>query len=218
MCLTLLGSSCGAAYFESTSAKYREVKRRPYAAGWEQILLPEMIPRLKAAELPELRSVSLPEGDVEIRVWVGFDLSETRVLILRQIGGNWTASYLIGLERDGFGSLKDDSVTTTEIPLEDPKMGWQSLWKRLDELDFLYLPDAEEIGMEHIYIHSTIVVVEMLQGDWFRTYYLFGLPVEKEQHHKAVRNMREICLLLSEQFDVLVYDYKGRILGDPSSN
>src|SRR5215211_3525192 len=57
----------------------------------------------KEANLINLRSVVLPDNDLEVRVWVGFGVHGVDGLILRRSANHWTGIHLHGMaERPPF--------------------------------------------------------------------------------------------------------------------
>src|SRR6185369_5150782 len=49
------------------------------------------------AGLSKLRSTKLPDGDVEVRVWVGFGVNGVDGLILRKSAQQWSGIHLHGM-------------------------------------------------------------------------------------------------------------------------
>jgi hypothetical protein len=170
---------------------------------WEKIAFRYINARLAAGDIPALRNLELSEGSEEIRLWVGFDNSPIRGLILRKDNGESTALYIQPLTAPKAGS-------ESTVQLQMPKNGWDNLWTKLDQLHFRELPDATEIGLEHNkYLDMRTVVVEVNSQGRYRTYHLFALEVPAEQKYPAVRNIREICALLSDEFGVDLLHYFG---------
>src|SRR4051812_14445268 len=64
---------------------------------WEAIFFKSINERAKIANLQTLRSDRLPENDVAIRIWYGFGVTALRGFILNRAKGEWSATYLAGV-------------------------------------------------------------------------------------------------------------------------
>src|SRR5215469_6341188 len=60
-------------------------------------LSPDINERLAKVNLRSLRTVLLPDGDFEVRVWIGFGVNGEDCLILRCFSGQWSALHLQGM-------------------------------------------------------------------------------------------------------------------------
>jgi hypothetical protein len=135
-------------------------------AGWERIFFRSIDSLTNAASWPRLRRADLPDGALEIRVWVGFGLTRLEGFRLRRGRSGWTAQHL----RAGFGE---------EAPLElqevRPESNWETLWKKIEELGVLTLPDASSLPGERMYLDGVSYVFEVSDGRNYRTYQ-YGNP------------------------------------------
>lgn len=103
-------------------------------ASWEQHFFKDLETRMKKVRLPSLRTVVLPDHDLEIRLWIySFDING---LILRRSSEKWSAIYLHEVYDNHTSSIKVEN-------LQPPILGWDALWTRLASEGILTLPDAD---------------------------------------------------------------------------
>ncbi|MCA1614064.1 MAG: hypothetical protein LC800_07920 [Acidobacteria bacterium] len=130
---------------------------------WEPIYFRSINERTSEANVPSLRTMVLPEGDFEIRVWVGFGLYGIDGLVLRRSSDRWSALHLHGMiERPPHGKY--------ERELGPPKSGWPNAWQRLEEAGVLTLPDASSINCDSGINDGKSYVVEVNKDSVYRTY------------------------------------------------
>lgn len=103
-------------------------------AHWEPYFFKELEKYTSKVNLPSLRTVVLPDNDLEMRFW--FDsLLGTRGLILRRSNEKWSALYLHEVYANHTSSIKVEN-------LEPPVSGWDAVWKQLVREGILVLPDS----------------------------------------------------------------------------
>jgi hypothetical protein len=191
--------------FESAKASSLEKSKstqNQIPKTWEKIFFREITERINGSEIKNLRDIEISPNSIEVRIWVGFDLSPLRGLILRQNNGEWTALYVPPIDSSDLPRLRP-------YLLQPPKSGWESLWERLKSLEILTLPDATEIGLDDkSTFDSRGVVIEIKTKDSYRTYLYFGLNWEKRTEEQ--RKVFEICNTLSEEFGLHLYYYFGK--------
>src|SRR5262245_26948951 len=121
----LLTALLGAAmtfFFVKESQKKREL--RLLLPRFDIFRSPDSDEFFSKVNLRNLRTVLLPDGDFEVRVWIGFGLNGRDCLILRYFSGQWSALHLQGMaEAPPF----PNSLAT----LSSPKSGWNKAWQRL---------------------------------------------------------------------------------------
>lgn len=119
--------------------------------------------RTKEANLPSLRTVLLPDDDLEVRVWTGFGVLGVDGFILRRSSHQWSAIHLNGMaERPPFPN--------SQTALGAPKSGWEPAWQSLINAGIVTLPDASEVGCETYGKDGTSYVVEINMDKGYRTY------------------------------------------------
>ena len=190
--VVLASSQCG--YRQCPDEPPPRVKRassvRHEPKPWERIFFEEINERLAGSGLNDLKDVGLSGDSMEVRVWVGFDTSPLRGMILRRENGDWYASYLRWSEASS-------DLGRAEIRLPPPKKGWENLWTQLNAYGFLELPDHTEIEMKPIGLDTTCVVVEIATRDNYRTYLLFGLKDPDGSKLHPTQSMSMISRLLA---------------------
>lgn len=160
--------------------------------SWEPIFFEEISERIEGTDIKNLRDEALPSASREVRVWVGFNLSPLRGILLKQTSGVWSARYV----PPAGGSAKTPRAAR---PLSSPRSGWNALWEKLESLGIYTLPDAVDIGVNNPYPEATCVVIEVKTSDSYRTYKYSGLyPAEAPE----VKNVVEIINTLSDEFGV----------------
>ena len=101
---------------------------------------------------PPLRDVGVPAGSLEIRVWMYKSFES--VYRLTRHEGEWTGFYATRYDQHFiFTHYGEDGVWTTELASEKindtvpiikltPRTGWANLWKKLETLEILTLPEV----------------------------------------------------------------------------
>lgn len=122
------------------------------------------------ANIPLLKDALREKNDLELRIWKGFGLQITGLqgLILTRVEGTWEATHLAGYSpelKPGGGNLRQ------WIDLDEPRSGWDGLWRQLDDLDVLTLPDATQLEGEVGVLDGTAYVVELCADGTYRTYH-----------------------------------------------
>lgn len=200
--VVLANSQCG--YRQCPDVPPTRVKRassiRHDPKPWERIFFEEINERLAGSDLIDLKDVGLSGDSMEIRIWVGFDTSPLRGMILRRENSDWYASYLRWSEASS-------DLGRAEIPLPPPKKGWEDLWRQLNAFSFLELPDHTEIGMEPKGFDTTCVVVEIATQDSYRTYLLFGLKSPDGSKPHPTQSMYMISKLLAHEFGMQMFTF-----------
>lgn len=203
MWLALTGLTFVGCHFQNAAESKREssnVRHMPppkEARDWEPILFDVIDGKIKQASLLPLRTKTMAEGDLEIRVWTGFGETapkRTRALMMEKNAGGWSAIHLPP-ETDG----------KTMIERKTPRRSWDALWKELDELRFLALPDITETKGQ-VFEDAPLIVVEIKDGGRYRNY----MQVEDKNPEDYPPQLRtsesvrltEACRILSKEFNV----------------
>lgn len=146
--------------------------------------------RTNESGVPSLRTVLLPDDDLEVRVWVGFGVYGEDALILRRSANQWSAIHLHGMsERPPFPNSQET--------LAAPRSGWEGAWQRLIAAGILTLPDAAAVGCNTYVNDGTSYVVEINKNRIYRTY-LYDNP--KYARCNEARQMIEIGEIIAEEF------------------
>lgn len=137
-------------------------------AEWESFFFTSLAEHTKAVNLPSLRTVLLPQDDLEIRFWYDALPDDLNGLILRRSGGKWSAIHLRG--NNGGKRLRVEQASLTE-----PKSGWEAAWERLVNAGILTLPDSSEVNCHSGVLDGIGYVVEINANKTYRTY-RYGNP------------------------------------------
>src|SRR5262245_4998535 len=129
-------------------------------ASWEPIFFQSINSASKGTGWTPLRQVEIPNGSIEVRLWSGFGLSGLDGLLLRRDGNQWLGLYT------------SNGVKAREV---HPKTSWNALWKRVEALGILTLPDSSTLPGEQMVLDGISYVVEINDGKVYRTYY-YGNP------------------------------------------
>lgn len=140
------------------------------------------------ANLPSLRTVLLPEDDLEVRFWCVAN-EYGRALVLRRSHGEWSAIHLRGM-----GSGQQLQKHEADTP---PKSGWEKAWGRLVDAGILTLPDAEEANCRVGGLDGVGYIVELNTNKTYRTYMYDNPDYAK---CREAKQMVEIADIMDEEF------------------
>jgi hypothetical protein len=146
--------------------------------------------------LRNLRTVLLPDGDFEVRVWIGFGANGEDCFILRYFSGQWSAIHLQGMAE----ALPFPNSLTL---LSSPKSGWNKAWRRLIDAGILTLPDAYEVKCNAVVIDGISYVVERNMNMIYRAY-SYGNPwYDDPPRYKRCNEAKQMILIgkiIGEEF------------------
>jgi hypothetical protein len=179
----------------SATLIYIRHKRQLYVVipmKWERYGLQVLDERANAAKLQKLRTVLLPAGDLEVRVWIGFGTGGEDGLILRRAAGEWSALHIHGM----FERYPPEKYQET-FSLAVPKSGWERAWQRLVDAGILALPDESTLECGPAILDGIGYAVETNMDEAYRLY-SYGNP----QYAKCgeAKRMMEIGRIISEEF------------------
>jgi len=198
----LLTALLGAAmtfFFVKESQKKRQL--RLVLPRSDMLLSPEINERLAKVNLPSLRTV-LPDGDFEVRVWIGFGLNGEDCFILRYFSGQWSAIHLQG-------TAEAPPFPNSMTPLSSPKSGWNKAWQRLVNAGILILPDAAKTKCEHAVIDGISYAVESNINMTYRNYYYSNPWYDNPPLYKRCNEAKQTILIgkiLGEEFGLERFD------------
>jgi len=173
-------------FFVKEPQKKREL--RLVLPRFDMLRSPDINDRLAKVNLPSLRTVLLPDGDFEVRVWIGFGLNGEDCFILRNFSGQWSAIHLQG-------TAEAPPFPNSLTPLSSPKSGWNNAWRRLIDAGILTLPDAAEVNCNPKVVDGIGYVVESNINMTYRTY-MYGNPwYAKPPEYKRCDEARRMILI-----------------------
>lgn len=118
------------------------------------------------AGIESLRTVYVPSGDLEVRVWRGFGLSPLEGVVLRRTGNSWSGLHLTA---DQYFEAQKVQVET----LQRPRSGWIAFSTKVVEDGLLALPKTLEENCDNSGIDGIGYVVEINQNRTYRNYYYY---------------------------------------------
>jgi len=199
----LLTALLGAAmtfFFVKESQKKRELR---FVLPRSDALLSAFIDdRLAKVNLPSLRTVLLPDGDFEVRVWIGFGITGENCFILRYFSGQWSAIHFKGM-----GASRPLPISLA--PLPSPKSGWNRAWHRLIDAGILTLPDADEVKCNAWVIDGIGYVVESNMNMTYRAYSYFNPWYDDPPLYKRCNEAKQMILIsqiIGQEFGLEHFD------------
>jgi hypothetical protein len=129
---------------------------------WEPAFFEQLQPRITAVNLPDLRTVVLPEDDLEVRLW--YDRFEIiNGVVIRRTGQKWSANWV---------HQTDDHLpsSATLAILQPPKSGWDVFWKNLVDIGILTMPDMPRQQCPAEALDGIGYIVETNVNRKYRTY------------------------------------------------
>jgi hypothetical protein len=190
--LILLLASCSAPVVQENRELVVEQKRDAFRkiipqTRRETIYFEYINDQASKFQLEDIRSTALPDGDLEIRIWIGFGLGYLQGFVLNQTTGEWSATYLTAQKQ-------------VRKKLQTPNSGWETTWQKLVNAGLFSLPDAEEINCRVDGFDGESYVVEYNTNNTYRTY-SYDNP-DFPQCNEA-KQMIEIRNIIAEEFDIL---------------
>ena len=152
---------------------------------WEPIFFEGINQRTHIANLTNLRAGPVPNGDLEIRVWIGFGLTALQGFDLRRSSGQWSGFYLAGI----YSGLPKNKY---QKQLPPPKSGWDPFWAELTQAGILSLPDASSIDCRGGALDGVCYVVETNLDNTYRTYMYDNPQYAKCQQAKQIIEINRI--------------------------
>ncbi|HEX6717736.1 MAG TPA: hypothetical protein VF088_11535 [Pyrinomonadaceae bacterium] len=159
-------------------------------ARWEPLFFEALEKHTKKAGIASLRSMVLPDQDLEVRFW--YDHFEViQGVIIRRSGEKWSASYL--------RQKSDHEVSLEQENLEAPKSGWNDAWNKLTSAGILVLPDGSAANCKSEVLDGIGYVVETNLNRKYRTY-RYGNP--QFSGCDEARRILAIESILAEEFSL----------------
>jgi len=167
----------------------------------------------EAAGIGKLKEISLPDGEREIRIWVGFGVMRTDHMLRLQVGpsGNVNGEVLAHYRNDLSDMEPQDAAEFRQSVLQgctNPKEGqesntctvnyrrapnWQSIYKRIISLGVLTLPDESALAAPELeIIDGVAMVVEVRDGSQYRAYMYSNSWARKEPEAIAATKILQI--------------------------
>lgn len=136
----------------------------------------------------------------QIRIIIGYPHSDTgHLLIFRNNSGDWAANFF---EYHYGGSNEPRSkITNRELPiLKNPKSGWKSFTKKLNDFGIMDLPDYSSIPNYNLPMDASSIVFEIATRTKYRMYSYPAISAYRNKI-KEVDTVESILLLIEKEFD-----------------
>jgi hypothetical protein len=162
--------------------------------NWERIYFNSINEKLNDSKISSLQGKKIDAESLEIRIWVGFDESELKGIVLEKKNGNWTGFYL--------PQKSKSAKKIVEIKLQ--KNGWQNFEGKLKENDFYNFPDITE-SKDNLYNDARCIVVEIKTSENYKNFMqiqhtdLKDYPELKSFHSTK---LTDICKFIEKEFNV----------------
>jgi hypothetical protein len=171
-------------------------------ATWEPIFFKALRQRTKQIHLQDLRTVDLPDRDLEMRFWY-WTTSIINGFVIKRSGSQWSA---IGIRQMN----EDEPAVVEQKVLPTPKSGWERAWERLVSEGLLELPDGSDIKCHTVVLDGGSLVVETNVNRVYRTYMYANPDLAKCDGAKQIRRIEEI---IAEEFALNRDDSRARNSG-----
>jgi hypothetical protein len=161
---------------------------------WVPICFESVDERAEMSQLPSLRQTLLSEGDIEVRIWDGFDLRNLEGVVLRKRNQTWTAHWLPP-------TPPTKKELAASVPISLLSKEFEDLWSALQKEGILTLPDDSELpkdGMD--VVDGGAYVVEYQKQGIYRTY-RYDSPSFHRTRPEAKRIL-QIASLLQETLKI----------------
>lgn len=161
---------------------------------WEEIYFESINEKLSDFQITSLQSKEIKNDDLEIRIWVGFDESELKGIILTKQSNNWTSYY-----------LPQKSIARKKlIKVQKPVNGWNKFEKTLEENDFYNIPDISE-SKNNLYTDARCIVVEIKNSEKYRNFMqVQDADLKDNPELKSIYSIKltNICKFIEKEFNL----------------
>jgi len=164
---------------DGTQALQLEIPDSP----WERSFFESLEERTKAVGLPALRTVVLPEDDLEVRFWYeGLEIISG--VVIRRTGQEWSANWIYQRE----DHLPSSAQMVTLAP---PRSGWDVAWKNLVNAGILTLPDSPRPQCPAEALDGISYIVETNVNRKYRTFSYSNPQLMKCSEAKQMLQLQE---------------------------
>lgn len=138
-------------------------------------------------ELP-IQKNKYKEQDIEVRVWLTYEVESIKRIIIKKKSGKWSAKY-----------LSTKNKRTKEVNLGNPKSGWELFWKHLEEQKISSNLDDSLVGAVEPFEESEEVIIESFVEGLYRHYSYNAPRFSENDEGKRVVKILEI---ISNEFGI----------------
>lgn len=156
----------------ANSSKGQQLRVETPQASWELIFFRYIDELAKVGNLPSLRSMELPNEDLEARFWFEAGYFGMDGIVIRRTSGIWSGIYLHGISREpNFQKYAEQ--------MQPPRSGWDTAWQRLVDAGLLTMPDAQQVQCNVNGLDGAVFVFETNVDKTYRNY-LYDDPMFAE--------------------------------------
>ena len=175
---------------QNTSVTNNENKLK----NWEEIYFKSINEKLNDSKISSLQEKETDEDGLEIRIWIGFDESEIKGIILEKKNDNWKGFYL----------PQKSKSSKKIVEIKNPKNDWHNFEKQLEDNDFYNIPDITE-SKSNLYTDARCIVVEIKTAEKYRNFMQVqdgDLKDYPELKSLYSTKLTDICKFIEKEFNV----------------
>ena len=175
---------------QNTSISINENKLK----NWEEIYFKSINEKLNSSKISSLQKKKIDKGGLEIRIWVGFDESELKGIVLEKKNDGWAGFYL----------PQKSKSSKKIVEIKKPKNDWDNFEKLLAEDNFYNIPDITE-SKDNLYPDARCIVVEIKTSENYRNFMQvedMNLKDYAELKSFCSTKLTNICKFIEKEFNV----------------
>lgn len=173
--------------------------------SWIPIYFGTINKRTEVAQIPKLKSLTLPKDDMEIRFWFPMGIFLLEGFILKKHFNQWSAIYLEGTEEKINKIQYQEKLSKYQKELPEPVSGWDNTWNNLVNKGILTLPDATEVNCNEIVVDGFSLIIEYKINGIYRTY-KYDNPNDKAPKCREAKQIAEIYKIINDEFRFREYN------------
>jgi hypothetical protein len=177
---------------KSEKAEYLEKAKKEFRQYIEKVS--------KDFGVPSLEKIEMTNGDLEVRIWRFSSFStQDSGLILKRLDNKWLGNLIRRtIKISDLGKKKTPAKFFRKV-VNNPKSGWEILWRQLVNEQILTLPDGDEVGNEVCPDCETFVIETKVEGK-YRVYDYHSPDYYKEI--KETQQIVKIYNLISDELSL----------------
>lgn len=160
-------------------------------APWEPIFFEELEQRTQVLGMSSLRTVLLPEHDLEVRFWYDRFQIISGVVITRN-RREWSASWIQQTQDHQPSSVR-------QVNLNPPQSGWEGLWNSLLRAGILTMQDSSQADCPAEALDGIGYIVETNVDRKYRTYWYGNPQLMRCSEAKKMLRLEEI---IAQEFNL----------------
>ena len=174
LCLVLQLFPAAIAVAQSSSSQTRIVPD----ANWVKIYFESIDKLTKRLNFKPLRSIVIPPGDLEVRIWSGFGIQGFGGSIIKRTGNKWSAVSMY----DPRHTQMINGGYVEANPKKGPKKtDWAMVWERMERAGIADIRDDSEIPNCSQILDGISYVVEIAKADFYRTYMVANPQLQRSE-------------------------------------